>query len=398
MPRYKYSGKTLTGDQANGIMTARDVSELQMKLIDKGLFVVSYKLTYSIIQQQLIRTFQRAELTRLTRQIQMLLSNGVPLLESLELAGEQSRNRVIKDIIKNVAQSVESGQSLATAFGEYPVIFDELYISLIRAGELSGLLSTTFDQIALHLEKSEALTRKVRSAIAYPTLVVLVATLVMAAIVIYIVPVFSSMYENFGVELPSLTKSIIGVSVMIRGNLMWLTLALICIVASAAFAFRSKSVTLMRHRLLLRLPLLRNLSTRLISVRFCRTLGMLSKSGIDIITAVHIASKTTGNMYLGNLLAEAQFNLSQGRSFTDSISSFGVFPRTMLRLAASGEKTGRLAEMLLQAADYFEKETESEMNILTSLLEPVIIIVLGVFIAFILISMYLPLFDLAVKL
>ena len=125
---------------------------------------------------------------------------------------------------------------------------------------------------------------------------------------------------------------------------------------------------------------------------------MLSKSGIDIITAVHIASKTTGNMYLGNLLAEAQFNLSQGRSFTDSISSFGVFPRTMLRLAASGEKTGRLAEMLLQAADYFEKETESEMNILTSLLEPVIIIVLGVFIAFILISMYLPLFDLAVKL
>ena len=150
MPRYKYSGKTLTGDQANGIMTARDVSELQMKLIDKGLFVVSYKLTYSIIQQQLIRTFQRAELTRLTRQIQMLLSNGVPLLESLELAGEQSRNRVIKDIIKNVAQSVESGQSLATAFGEYPVIFDELYISLIRAGELAGLLSTTFDQRALH--------------------------------------------------------------------------------------------------------------------------------------------------------------------------------------------------------------------------------------------------------
>ena len=255
-------------------------------------------------------------------------------------------------------------------------------------------LDFAFENIASYREKHEAAARKIKSVLAYPLVVILVAILVVSALILYVVPVFSSMYENFNAELPALTQAVVGVSNSLRDNIVYYSLGImlfgvlgIGVAVTSRFKYYS-------HMALVRLPILRNLTTKLVSARFCRTMGTLLTSGVDILLALQIAGKTTGNSYVAARIEPAGLHLVEGKSFTEAIRSTSLFPKAVLRLSASGEKTGQLGEMLSRAADYFESETDSEITTLTTLIEPALIVILGVFVAFILIAMYLPLFDL----
>jgi len=289
---------------------------------------------------------------------------------------------------------VQSGRSLAESFRDYPILFDELYTSMIEAGESSGNLDFAFDSIATYREKHEAITRKVKSAMAYPLLVILVAIIVVFALVLYVVPVFSSMYENFDAELPALTQLVVQISNSLRGNMVYYVSGFVVLLAGLVGLSTTRKFQYMCHVLLMRMPFVGRITSKVVTARFARTMGSLLTSGVDILVALEIAAKTTGNRYVTSTVLPAGLQLVEGKSLTEALESTKVFPRAVLRLTASGEKTGQLGEMLTRAADYYDSETDAEITTITSLIEPIIIIMLGIFVAFILIAMYLPLFDL----
>jgi len=394
MTTYRYNGRTVDGAEVQGLLRAKDESQLEMRLVNQGVFLESCQAVIGKTRLAVTRFLKRSEITRITRQISVLLGSEIGVLETLQLAREQVTDRTIAAIIDSVMKQVEAGKSVASALAEYPTIFDPLYVSMVEAGELTGELDAAFDRIATYREKYETTIRKVRSALAYPFLVILVALAVSLALVLWIVPVFSSMYENFGAELPALTQSVVNLSNFLRATVSyWLPLGLLG-ATGMIWAFSTKTAKRAAHKLLVKLPLAKNLTVRIIAARFCRTMGALLTSGVDIIKALRISSRTTGNSYVNALLEPAELALAQGKSLTEAVASSAVFPKAMLRLTASGEKTGRLGEMLERTADYYDRETEIEIGTLTALIEPIIIVILGAFVAFILIAMYLPLFDL----
>jgi len=394
MPKFLYNGKTIDGQIVKGEASAKDIASLELHLVNRGIFLESSRPTFGYLQMAFVRFFKKTEITNLTRQLHILTKSKLSILESLELAQEQLKDAVLKQALSQTMQDVESGTSLVSAFGQYPGIFDGLYISLIEAGEQSGNLEFAFDRIADYREKAESTTRKIKSAMAYPLLVVIVAILVMVALVLYVVPVFASMYENFNAELPSLTRQIVGASDLLRDNLTYILIVFVALLILLVVSLSTSKVKLFLHSAVLGIPLLGKLTTKVITARFCRTMGTLLTSGVDIVYALRIASRTTGNIYAAKVTSSAENNLIAGKSLTDSLETLKIFPKAMLRLVASGEKTGQLGEMLSRAADYYERETDSEITTLTTLVEPVIIIVMGIVVAFILIAMYLPLFDL----
>ncbi|MDH4032374.1 MAG: type II secretion system F family protein [candidate division Zixibacteria bacterium] len=394
MPKYQYSGKSIDGVVVAGVTSASDPLDLEARLVEQGILVIECHPTLSKYSQHMVKWLKRAEITKATRQLSLLLKSEVTVLEALELVAEQLSDKTLSLIFTDIISRVEAGKAVADALSVYPLVFDELYVSMVHAGESSGRLADSVDQIASYREKKEATAGKLKSAMAYPVLVVLVAVLVVLALVVYIVPVFSSMYDNFGAQLPTLTQKIVTVSDFIRNSYVYWLLAAFLLIPLVIVLVSSDRLKQHWHRLLVHLPLVKKLVSKIVAARFCRTIGSLLTSGVDIIQALQIASRTTGNSYVHAQLMTSVTQLAEGKPFTQAIASAGVFPRAMLRLTVSGEKTGRLGEMLERTADYYEKETETQLTTLTSLIEPVIIVILGVVIAFILVAMYLPLFDL----
>ena len=394
MAQYHVLGRHLDGSEWRGDIRAEGTAELEAALLNRGIFIEDTVRSFDWWQKLLLQLLKRAEITRLTRQIGLLLESELPIIEVLALVRDQTGDRVVQDVLSDISGQVERGKPVAESFARYPALFDTLYISMLQAGESSGDLDRVFEQVADYREKREAVMGKVRSAMAYPLLVVTVAFVVVTALILYVVPVFASMYDNFGAELPALTQSVVGLSDNLRAYAGYWICGLAVLIGLGTTASLSDRARLWTHRLVFSIPSVGRLTRRVITARFCATMGSLLQSGVDIITAVGISSQTTGNMYVERRLRPVQDLLAQGKSFTESLASSAVLPKAVLRLTASGEKAGRLAHMLLRAAKYYERETEIQLSMLTSLMEPVIIIVLGGIIAFVLVAMYLPLFDL----
>lgn len=394
MPRYAYFGKNLDGTQAQGQLVALDQSDLEARLMSRGVYLESSRPALSKLHQHLIRRLRATEITRITRQLQILLQSKVSVPEALDLVVDQIKDRSLRSILGGIIRQVESGRSLADALRDYPILFDELYAGMVEAGETAGRLDFAFDRIAGYREKTEATMRKVKSALAYPLLVILVAMAVVLALVLYVVPVFSSMYENFNAELPALTQAVVGVSNLLRANAGYIAAIAIIALATLFVVTLTRRFRLLLDMLLVRTPFVRNLIIKIVSARFCRTMGSLLSGGVDILYALRVSAKTTSNLYVTAQLEPAGLLLIEGKSLTEAMQSAGVFPKAVLKLTAVGEKTGQLGEMLSRAADYYESETDAEITTLTALIEPLIIIILGCVVAFILVAMYLPLFEL----
>ena len=394
MPKYQYSGVTADGSPITGRQAAPDRDGLEAAMVERGIYVTFCSPIISLPEQLVVKHFTKAELTRVSRQLQMLLESGISLLEALELAHEQAKNKTIRASLSAIMASVNAGKTMAEACARFPFLFDELYVSMVESGEVSGTLSTALDHVVTYREKQEATIKKLRSALAYPMLVVVVAILVLAALILYVVPVFSSMYENFNAELPALTSFIVAISDWLRTNI-WIPITVaVAVITALVFAASWTRVRQVVDMFLIRLPLIRQITVKIVSARFCRTLGTLMSAGVDILDGVRIAGRTTGNLYVTCKLEPVSMSLVEGKTLTESLESTQLFPRTVTRLTASGETTGRLGHMLIKAADFYESESATEIDTLTTLFEPIIIILLGFFVAFILIAMYLPLFEL----
>lgn len=330
-----------------------------------------------------------------TRQMATMMKAGVPLVQSFEIVADGLSNPSMKDVVMKLKADVEGGNNFASALSNHPLLFDDLYCSLVDAGEQSGSLEVMLDRVALYKEKSEALKLKVKKALKYPISVVCVAIVVTGILLVKVVPTFKDLFEGFGAELPAFTQFVIGISDILIDNF------LIFIISIIAFIFiftetkkRSKAFRDAIDRLMLKLPIVGDITFKATIARYARTLSTTFSAGVPLIDALDACAGATGNVVYRNAVLQVKDDVSTGQQLQFAMRSTGVFPAMALQMTAIGEESGALDAMLEKVAIYYEEEVDAAVDGLTSMMEPLIMSVLGVLIGGLIIAMYLPIFQL----
>ena len=339
------------------------------------------------------RKIVTAHLAAFSRQIGAMLSAGMPIVAALETLEEQADHASFKIVISRVRKSIENGASVSEALQQFPSVFDELYVNMIKGGEKGGQLAEAIGRLAGFLESSAKLRRKVKSAMMYPVIVLCLALGIATAMILFIVPVFGEMFEDFGAELPGPTQLLLNMSGCIRRyGLLILAVIVISVVlfkkwkATPAGAYSFDMFTL-------RLPILGELRRKVASARFARTLGQLIRSGVPIMSALEVVSGATANKVSAKIVLNARLAVERGEALSSAMLNQPVFPMIMVRMLQVGEKTGSISEMMDNIAEFYEDEVDTMLSGLTSLLEPLLIVFLGIIIGGIVLCMFLPIFK-----
>lgn len=328
-----------------------------------------------------------------TRQFATMINAGLPLVQSLNILAQQTENDALKDVTKQVVYDVEAGNTLADAFGKQPKAFTDLYVNMVAAGEAGGILDTILLRLATFLEKSDALIRKVKSAMVYPAVIFSVAAIAVAVLLIFVIPTFQNMFASVNLELPLPTRIVIGASHLLIG--WWW--AMLLVIGGIGFMTRQYYQTLGGRKnidkALLNAPVLGDLLRKSAVSRFTRTLGTLISSGVSILDGLEITAKTAGNRVIHDAVMQSRQSIAGGETIAAPLAHSGVFPPMVISMIAVGEQTGGLDEMLTKIADFYDEEVDVAVGALLSLMEPVMIVVLGVIVGGMVVAMYLPIFD-----
>jgi type IV pilus assembly protein PilC len=328
-----------------------------------------------------------------TRQFATMINAGLPLVQSLTILAEQTENKTLKEVTKAVVHDVEAGNTLADAFAKHPRAFSSLYVNMVAAGEAGGILDTILIRLATFLEKSDALIRKVKGAMIYPGVIFSVAIIAISVLLIFVIPTFQSMFASVSMELPLPTRVVIGMSQLLIG-FWW---AFILGIGGAVFGLKQYYATAGGQRhidgLMLKAPVLGDILRKSAVSRFTRTLGTLISSGVSILDGLEITAKTAGNMVIHDAVMESRQSIAGGETIAAPLAKSKVFPPMVISMIAVGEQTGGLDEMLTKIADFYDEEVDVAVSSLLSLMEPVMIVVLGVIVGGMVVAMYLPIFD-----
>lgn len=330
-----------------------------------------------------------------TRQMATMMSSGVPLLQSFDIIGEGFDNPNMRKLVDEIKQEVASGNSLANSLRKKPQYFDDLYCNLVDAGEQSGALETLLDRVATYKEKTESLKAKIKKAMTYPIAVIIVAIIVSAILLIKVVPQFQSVFSNFGAELPAFTLMVIGISEVLQK--WWFVFLIALFVASFALREvhrRSEKFRDAVDRGILKLPVVGDILYKSAVARYARTLSTTFAAGVPLVEALDSVSGATGNVVFRNAVNKIKQDVSSGTQLNFSMRTTGVFPSMAIQMAAIGEESGSLDNMLDKVASYYEEEVDNAVDNLTTLMEPMIMAVLGVLVGGLIIAMYLPIFQL----
>jgi type IV pilus assembly protein PilC len=336
------------------------------------------------------------ELVVFTRQLATMIDAGLPLVKSLEVLSSQQNNAKFKNIISLVKEEVESGSAFADALSKHPKAFDSLYVNMARAGEAGGVLDVVLLRLAIYLEKIEAIRRRVKGALIYPAIVILVAILVLSLVIIFVVPTFAEVFKDLGTTLPTLTQYVINISFFARNNILYIIGSIILISIFIILLYR-RSIRVRRifDYFLLKLWIVGDLRLKIIIARFSRTLATLIAGGIPILDGLEITSKASGNIVVQEAILEARKSVSEGQTLAQPLSIRPqIFTPMVVQMISVGEQTGGLEEMLNKIGDFYDDEVDVAIAALMSALEPAIIVFLGVTVGVIVIAMYLPMFKL----
>ncbi|MEP0829182.1 MAG: type II secretion system F family protein [bacterium] len=397
MPIYEYKGKTLAGAMVQGELTAGSREELERVLRQNRILVSSIRKKPAELKIKIGTGIKKVDISRFTRQFATMIGAGLPMVQCLEILATQMESKELCHIISQVKESVQGGSTLAEALGRHPKVFDHLYVNMVEAGEMGGALDTILVRLAVYREKADALVRKVKGAMVYPTVVAVVAIGVTIAMLTFIVPVFAKMFSGLGAELPKPTQIVLGISNFLKGYFLYLVLGTLAFVAGFIYWVRTESGRAMFDAGLLKAPVFGNLVRKSSVARFTRTLGTLISSGVSILDALEITAKTAGNVVIAKAIRKSVLSIAEGDTITAPLKETGVFPPMVTQMISVGEKTGGLDEMLNKIADFYDEEVDQAVSALTSLIEPVIIVFMGAIIGGILIAMYLPMFDIIGK-
>jgi type IV pilus assembly protein PilC len=335
------------------------------------------------------------ELVLFTRQFSTMIDAGLPLVQCLDILGKQADNKVFSKIIIEVKKDVEGGSTFAEALRKYPKIFDDLYVNLVQAGEIGGVLDTTFARLAGYIEKARSLKGKVKSAMIYPSAILFVAISVVIFLMIFVIPVFAEMFQDFGGTLPWPTQFVIGLSNFIKSYILFAIPVLI----AGVFVFkqynRTESGQRVVDRNLLRVPVLGVVLQKAAIARFARTLSTLLGSGVPIIDSLDITARTAGNKVLEEAVLASISSVKEGQTLATPLAKYWVFPPMVVQMVEIGDVTGELDTLLSKIADFYEEEVDRAVEALTAMLEPMMMVFLGVVLGFIIVAMYLPIFKMA---
>lgn len=340
------------------------------------------------------RAIRNKELPVFTRQLAALLGSGMPVVYSLQTLEEATVNQAFKAVIIGVRQQIESGAMLSEAFRSYPDIFDDLYISMFTAGEQGGLLAETAARIAQYLEASARLRRKVKSAMMYPAIVLCLACVITTGMILWIVPVFASIYVEMGAKLPGATQMLVDVSYLMREHAIWVFGSLAVLIVLFNKWKKTPSGMFTWDKIKISFPVLGELNRKVALARFAQTFAQLTRSGVPILKALEIVSFATGNLVLGKVILDAIPAVERGEALSTALDRAKVYPRMLINMLTAGEKTGKVDDMLNKIAEFYNDEVETMLQGLTSLLEPLLIVFLGVIIGGIVVCMFLPIFKL----
>jgi len=329
-----------------------------------------------------------------TRQFSTMIDAGLPIVQSLDVLGQQTDNKAFKDALRTIKQDVEGGLTLAESMRKYPKAFDDLYVNMVAAGETGGVLTTILNRIAVFMEKSAKLKKKVKGAMIYPITIILVAVIVVAILLLYVIPVFAELYGGMGRALPAPTQITINISNAFRAYFPYLTVTLILFVVAVRFYYKTEDGRSRIDALLLKLPVVGDLLRKVSVARFAQNMAILLSSGVPMLDGLAITARTAGNRVVERAVLGCRLSVSHGRTLSEPLTECKIFPPMVCQMVAVGETTGALDSMLKRVADFFEEEVDEAVANLTALMEPAIMIVLGIILGGLVISMYLPIFQL----
>ena len=386
-----------SGEILQDRMEGSNTTAVAINLKQQGLLVIDVK-EQSVSQKDILEPFKKVKLSDLvvfSRQFSTLINAGLPIVRALYVLAEQTQNKKFEDVIDAVRGDVEAGSSLSEALEQHPKVFNRLYVEMVKAGEIGGMLDVVLLRIADQLEKEADLRRKVKSAMVYPLLVVGFAFLVLSFLLIFIVPIFARIFEDLGGTLPLFTRIVIGASNVLTS--LWGILAYLTLGVAVFLFLRWKKTEQGRKvwgRVVLRLPAkIGDAVQKVALARFARTLGTLSAAGVPILQAIEITATSSGNWVVENALLKSRDAIREGIPIHKPLESEPIFPPLVTRMIAIGEETGDIDGMLGKIADFYESEVDATIKALTSIMEPLMIIVVGAIVGVIVISMYLPMFT-----
>lgn len=400
MPSFEYSARDRsTGKTIQGIIEAVSQVEGLGVLKDRGLLVTSISESRGRKRAGAPKHKRKKKITiddkvLFSRQLATMVNAGLPLIEGLSILGENVENGSFSKVILQIKSDVEGGDTLTDAMAKHPKVFDTLYVNLIRAGEAAGMLDQILLQLSTYLEKAATLQRKIKSAMIYPSVIVSVAIAVVALLLIKVVPIFAEIFDSFDAELPAPTKFMIAMSEALQANIVYILVG--GVVGGFLFKqyIRTDAGGYQFDKVLLKMPVLGELFQKVAIAKFTRTFSTLLRSGVNIIVSLEIVAKSSGNRVVEEAVYRVRDSIKEGESIAAPLRESEVFPSMVVRMIDIGERTGALDEMLIKIADYYEEQVDIAVAGLTSLMEPLIICFLGVVVGGIVISMFLPMFQL----
>ncbi|MFH1374679.1 MAG: type II secretion system F family protein [bacterium] len=397
MPVFEYKGKTLAGAVVQGQLKAKGREDIERVLRQNRIIAKSITKKAPDLQIKIGTGVKKIEVSRFTRQFATMIGAGLPMVQCLEILATQQENKALAKIISQVKEAVQGGSTLSEGLARHPKIFDKLYTNMVEAGEIGGALDAILVRLAVYREKADKLVRKVKGAMVYPSVIIFVAAAVTIGMLAFIVPVFAKMFGGLGAELPKPTQVVLQISNFLQSNFLYLFFGALGLTGAFLWWKKTPTGALMTDRTLLVMPVLGNLVRKSSVARFTRTLGTLLSSGVSILDALDITAKTAGNLVIANAINKSVLAIAEGDTITGPLRDSGVFPPMVTQMIAVGEKTGGLDEMLSKIADFYDEEVDDAVSALTSVIEPIIIVFMGVIIGGILVAMYLPMFDIIGK-
>jgi len=390
-----WEGTDKKGSRIKGKSMASSESAVKADLRRQGIMPIRIRKENFLSAMGRGKRIKSADIAFFSRQLSTMMTAGVPLVQAIDIIGRGHTNPRMRDMVLSIKANVESGNTLADSLAKQPLYFDALFVNLIRAGEQSGALETLLDRIATYKEKTEAIKKKIKKAMFYPVAVLVVATIVTAILLIFVIPEFQSLFSSAGAALPAFTQMVVNLSIAVRRR-GWLYLILIvgAIVGIIQARKRSERFHELMDRVLLKIPVIGMVLNKAAIARFARTLSTMFAAGVNLVEALGSVAGATGNIIYEKATLKMRDQVSTGQQLNLAMSQSGIFPHVVVQMIAIGEEAGSIDTMAAKVADFYEEEVDNAVDSMSSLMEPFIMVILGVLVGGLVVAMYLPIFNL----
>lgn len=398
MPVFQWEGKNRSNQVQKGELEAQNEEAVRANLARMKITPTKVKKKPKDLFENvafLQPPVKEKDIILFCRQFSTMIDAGLPIIQCLDILHTQQENKTFKGMLKTIKESVESGATLADSLKRYPKHFDDLFVNMVAAGEAGGILDTILRRLSAYMEKAAKLKSQVKGAMTYPVVTMIIAVLVVAVILVFVIPVFQQMFEDFGGALPAPTQIVINMSEFAKSKILYIIIGVALFIFAFKKYYKTKKGRVTIDTLMLKMPIFGILIRKVAVAKFTRTMGTMLSSGVAILEALDIVAKTAGNTVVENAIYKVRSGISEGRTMADPLLESGVFPSMVCQMISVGESTGALDAMLGKIADFYDEEVDQAVENLTSLIEPFMLVFLGVVIGGLVVAMYLPVFKMA---